>query len=158
CGLVGLGQDAVLGGVKMNTYKITLKGYDADGHFTLICAETPGKAKYEHYRELGDLFEDFGHYLRFVENCKCLHKAQKEDYYKKSDSFEETKKYRSIPLIDYGTVVEIEGKRGFIVGDNRSCNFDVKFDNGIFNCHPHYQMVYFDDAGNVLYDFRMVNS
>lgn len=46
------------------------------------------------------------------------------------------------------------GKRGFIIGVNSGCNFDVKFENGIFNCHPNYELIYFDGAGNVLYDFR----
>lgn len=138
----------------MNTYKITLKGYDADGHFTLICAETPGKAKYQHYRELADLFEDFDHYLRFVESCKCLRKARKEDYYQETESFVRTKNYRGVPLADYGTAVMLRGKKGFIIGDNSSCNFDVKFDDGIFNCHPNYELVYYDEAGSIMYDFR----
>lgn len=135
----------------MNEYKITLGGYETE---TLICAETAGKAKYQHYRQLDDLFEDFGMYLYFVESCRCLRKAKKEDYYRKSDSFEDTKNYRGVPLADYGTEVELNGKRGFIVGDNRSCNFDVQFNDGIFNCHPNWELIYFDDEGKVIYDFR----
>ena len=137
----------------MNTYKITLKGYETE---TLICAETAGKAKYEHYLQLDDLFQDFAMYLHFVESCKCLRKAKKEDYYQKSDSFESTKNYRGVPLATYGTKVMLNGKTGFIVGDNSSCNFNVKFDDGIFNCHPNYELVYFDGEGKVIYDFRKV--
>lgn len=138
----------------MKTYKIILKGYGADGHFTLICAKTAGKAKYEHYRQLADLFDGFDHYLRFVKSCQCLGKTNKEDYYKKSDSFDETKVYRGVPLVDYGTEVELDGKRGFIIGDNNSCNFDVQFADGIYNCHPNYELIYFGNDGKVIYDFR----
>jgi hypothetical protein len=135
----------------VNTYKIHLRGYGTE---TLICEETAGKAKYRHYLQLEDAFESFDLYLRFVDSCKCLRKAQKEDYFRKDRDFERTIKYRGIPLATYGTEVELNGKRGFIIGVNDSCNLDIKFDNGIFNCHPNYELIYFDKCGNVLYDFR----
>lgn len=135
----------------MNTYKIKLKGYQTE---TLICAETSGKAKYAHYLQLDEMFESFAFYLYFVESCKCLRRAKKEDYFRQSDGFVRTKNYRGVPLADYGTEVELDGKRGFIIGSNDSCNFDVSFENGIFNCHPNYELVYFDGCGQVLYDFR----
>lgn len=135
----------------MNTYKITLKGYETD---SLICAETAGKAKYEHYFQTDELFDSFDTYLRFVKSCRCLRKAKKEDYYRKNHDFERNKVYRGVPFCDYGTVVELSGKRGFIIGANDSCNFDVKFDDGIFNCHPNYELIYFGDNGEVIYDFR----
>ncbi len=69
----------------MNTYKITLKGYNTS---TLICAETAGKAKYQHYLQLDGLFDSFEFYLSFVESCKFLQKAKKEDYYRKDRDFE----------------------------------------------------------------------
>lgn len=135
----------------MNTYKIKLRAYDTE---TLICAETAGKAKYQHYLQLDGVFDSFDMYLYFIEKCQCLRKAQKEDYFRKDRDFDKTKNYRGVPLADYGTEVELRGKRGFIIGSNDSCNFDVKFDNGIFNCHPNYELIYFDKYGNIIYDFR----
>lgn len=135
----------------MNTYKIKLRAYETE---TLICAETAAKAKYQHWLQLDDCFEDFRMYLHFVESCRCLRKARKEDYYQKHHDFEKNKRYRGVPLCDYGTEVELRGKRGFIIGANDSCNFDVKFEDGIHNCHPNYELVYFDEQGNVMYDFR----
>jgi hypothetical protein len=137
----------------VNVYKIRLRGYETE---TLVNAETAGKAKWQHYRNLDGLFQDFKTYLHFVSSCRCLRKAKKEDYFQRSDTFdfEKTARYRGVPLATYGTEVELRGKRGFIVGVNDSCNFDIKFENGIFNCHPNYELVYFDDHGNVIYDFR----
>lgn len=135
----------------MNTYKILLKAYETE---TLICAETAGKAKYQHYLQLDEVFESFDTYLRFVKECRCLRKAKKEDYFRKDRDFERTKNYRGVPLADYGTDVELNGKRGFIIGSNSSCNFDVRFDDGIFNCHPNYELIYFTENGEILYDFR----
>lgn len=50
-----------------NVYKITLRGYG--GHYTVVTAETPSKAKYQHFLELDDLFGDFRSYLSCVESC-----------------------------------------------------------------------------------------
>ena len=138
----------------MDVYKIMLNCYSQDGHFTLVNAETPGKAKYQHYRMLDGLFDSFGEYLRWVKSCQKLHKTQKEDYFRPTESFDRTRRYRGVPLAECGTEVELRGRRGFIVGDNDGCNFDVCFDNGIWNCHPNYELVYFNKDGSIMYDFR----
>lgn len=70
--------------MKVNTYKIKLRGYGVE---TLICDETAGKAKYQHYLQLDDLFNSFDKYLGFVESCRCLRKAKKEDYFRADRDF-----------------------------------------------------------------------
>lgn len=44
----------------MNTYMITLSGYDRPA---TACGETSGKAKYNFYLEIGDLFDSFAEFL-----------------------------------------------------------------------------------------------
>lgn len=134
-----------------NTYKIELSYYDTE---ELVCAETAGKAKYKLYLSYSECYEDFPSFLRSVKSCRCLRKARKEDYYRYDRDFDWIKNYRGVPLVDYGTEVELRGDRGFIIGCNSSCNFDVQFDRGIFNCHPNSELVYFGIDGEVLYDFR----
>lgn len=134
----------------MNTYKIRLKGYETE---TFICAKTAGKAKYKHYLQLDELFDDFNIYLKYIDECNYIHKTKKEDYFRKDRDFNKIKNYRNVPLADYGMNVELNGKRGFIIGCNDSCNFDIKFDDSVFNCHPNYEMIYFSDNGEILYDF-----
>jgi hypothetical protein len=68
-------------------------------------------------------------------------------------------KHRGVPFAKAGMRVQVGQSRGHIVGHNSSANFDVLFDEGPYkgarlNCHPRWEMVYFDDAGNVLFDFR----
>lgn len=138
-----------------NAYEIEVRAYG--GIKATVCATTAGKAKYDHYLMLDETFDSFGEYLHYVESCKLLHKARKEDYFRKFHDFERTANYRGVPLATYGTEVELDGRRGFIVGANDSCNFDVAFDNGVFNCHPNYELVYYGEHGNVLYDFRKLN-
>lgn len=138
----------------MNVYKIILKAYDCNGGFSLINAETAGKAKYQHYMQLDGLFDCFKEYLHWVESCKKLRKAKQEDYFRPTESFERTCRYRGVPLVKCGTEVALNGRHGFIIGDNDSCNFDICFENGIWNCHPNYELVYYSEDGSILYDFR----
>lgn len=61
---------------------------------------------------------------------------------------------RSVPNAKIGMAVELHGKRGYILRSNDSANFDIAFDNGVFNCHPNHELVYFGQDGSILYDFR----
>jgi hypothetical protein len=60
---------------------------------------------------------------------------------------------RGVPRITKGTPCEVDGMRGKIWGGNRSCNFNVKFDDGgrISNCHPGWRMKIMNEDGDVLY-------
>lgn len=138
----------------MDVYKITLKAYNKDGTFTLVSAETASKAKYQHFMRLDGLFGSFAEYLHWVESCKKLNRNNKEDYFRPAESFDRTRRYRGVPLAECGMEVDLKGRRGFIIGDNDSCNFDVCFEDGIWNCHPNYELVYFRPDGSIVYDFR----
>lgn len=88
-----------------------------------------------------------------VEKLPKTAQIQKGDNFRPTESFDQVRRYRGIPLIECGTEEELRGRRGFIIGDNDGCNFDVCFDNGIWNCHPNYDLVYFNKDGGIMYDF-----
>ncbi len=49
---------------------------------------------------------------------------------------------------------------GCIVGGNESSNLDVVFDGEYhkINCHPYYEIVYYDKVGNIVADYREEHS
>lgn len=73
---------------------------------------------------------------------------------------DDMKRTRSINFARIGMMVEVTGELGTIVGMNQSCNLDVVFANqlkrgkGKHNCHPTWDIAYFDKDGNVVADYR----
>jgi hypothetical protein len=116
----------------MNTYVIILSGYDRPA---IAYGETSGKAKYNFYLEIGDLFGDV-------------------------EQFERMKKYRNIPFVLMGmSVILKSGSRGnikgTIVGSNDSMNLNICFDGTCHkgNCHTHYELNYLDNNGKVVAEY-----
>jgi hypothetical protein len=76
-----------------------------------------------------------------------------------TDDIKSVAEHRGVPFATAGMRVLVGQSSGRIVGGNSSMNFDVLFDDGPYkgerlNCHPRWEMAYFDDDGNVLADFR----
>lgn len=138
----------------MNTYQITL----SDGYNKTISAITPAKARYELFRYLSDVWEwdeGFKGFLKSIASCKCLHKFSPADLFNNNDTFENVKRWRSLEFIYLGMKVEMDGKKGVIVGGNSSLNLDVCFDGQSWaeNCHPWYKMKYFGSNGNLVKEY-----
>lgn len=133
-------------------YEITLRGYD--GHSTVVAAETSGKAKYRHFLDLDGVFDDFWAYLSQVEHCVCVGRTQDNPGKMRVDTFARVALYRGVPNAKIGMLVELNGKQGHILRANDSANFDVAFQDGVYNCHPNHNLVYYGQDGSILYDFR----
>jgi hypothetical protein len=69
----------------------------------------------------------------------------------------EVRKYRGIHYAKRGMRVQSlhSGRFGRIAGGNSSGNLNIIFDGDNYsqNCHPNWQMVYFDNDGNVIATF-----
>jgi len=91
----------------MNTYVITLSGYDRTA---TAYGDTPGKAKYNFFLEAGDLFESFAKFLQFVKSIKLIHKFRPCDLFGDDEWFERMKKYRDIPFAFMGMKVILKSK------------------------------------------------
>ncbi len=128
----------------MHAYAYRLRGHD---HETIINSASPGRAKREF---LLDLDIDG---IRFTDiRIRCLGPAVT------TDGIRRVAEHRGVPFVRAGMLVEVGGERGRIVGHNSSANFDVLFETGrwagqVLNCHPLSEIVYLDDAGQVLADF-----
>ncbi len=74
----------------------------------------------------------------------------------KQEIFKDTVEKRGIPFAAIGMRVELEGKTGAIKGVNSSANLDILFDGEKqkTNCHPTWEMVYFNGNGSICKDYR----
>jgi hypothetical protein len=126
-------------------------------HTTMSVAESVGKAKYAYWREYQDVWNrPFGEFLPWV-YCKKTGVAAIHHLFGDREQFERVRESRRIPLAELGMKVEVAGRSGRIVGGNHSANLDIVFDGEWTksNCHPHWEMVYYGSAGEILYDFRI---
>lgn len=135
----------------MNTYAITL--WD---HTETEIAPTPGKAKYQFFRnhDIVDSME-FGDFVKSVK-CKLLNKFHVKDLFTPHiNEFERMKKHRGIEFAYLGMRVEIDGKKGIIVG-YYGMNLLVCLDGNWWgdNCHPWWRVRYFDNDGNLVKEFK----
>ena len=142
----------------MNTYAIEVYGYHGEVWDYTEQGETPGQAKYRLFRN--HEFDDccsFGNVGKgWVKSCRLVHKFSPADLFDNPEHFDEMKKRRGIPFAFLGQRVEVAGKAGVIVGANYSGNLDVCFDGTCArsNCHPHWDIRYFDASGSVVADYR----
>lgn len=120
-------------------------------------AETPGKAKSQHYQYLQDgLWED--DFFTVVKNMKCkkIGIASINYFFGDYKQFERIKKLRGIEFAFQGMKISVSGKLGTIVGGNDSLNLNVVMDGNWYtsNCHPWWETIYYDNKGNVVADYR----
>lgn len=124
---------------QMRSYKCSIRGYD---HWTQFNARSRGQAKMQMYRYLEMDFD-------YVD-IQC--RVDGEVY--TSDDFIRNAEYRNIPLVRCGTVIDVNGRRGIIIGHNSSANLDIMFDNGsIGAAHPNWKTTYYKANGQILYKF-----
>lgn len=113
-------------------------------------ALTAGRAKYDYLRSVQESWPDisFKHLT-----CRLLGGPRTDS------EFQRVATYRGVSFARIGMRVEVEGHAGLIVKHNDACNFDVLFTDGPYkgsqgNCHPNWMFKYFDEAGNLIAEFR----
>lgn len=135
---------------------ITLRSYSCSvighPHSTNIIAHSAGKARYAFMIDVRESLPD----IRFQDisvhsNRRIIEPA----------GFRRNAEYRQIPFAMIGMKVIVSGESGRIVGHNSSANLDVLFEDGkwagqTLNCHPHSEIAYYDDRGELIvaYDIR----
>lgn len=139
----------------MKSYECRIDNY-FDG-FPLISnhiAKSPAAARYKFWMEHSDFLTPYKDCFPYIKS-KSLGKINPSHYFGDINKFQSTAKYRRIEKAYQGMKIEVCGTTGIIVGANHSGNLDVLFpDYSIQNCHPHYKTVYFDNDGNIVYDFK----
>jgi hypothetical protein len=109
---------------------------------------------------MGDLFDSFVEFLRFVKSIKLIHKFRPYDLFCDIEQFERMKECRNIPFAFMGMKVILKSRsrgniKGVIVGSNDSMNLDICFNGTCHkeNCHPHYELIYFDNDGKIVAEY-----
>lgn len=131
--------------LELHAYACRVAGYD---HETVVHELSAGRAKSQFVRDLdidGIGFTDV--------RVRSLGRPVA------TEGVERVAKNRGVPFAKTGMHVRVGESNGRIVGHNSSGNFDILFWDGAhkgqrLNCHPLWEIVYFDDRGNVLADFR----
>ena len=69
-----------------------------------------------------------------------------------TDAFRHMAESRAIPFAHVGMKVQVGDRFGRIIGHNSASNLDVLFEDGrhSMNCHPNWDITYYDEAGSVL--------
>ena len=144
---------------KVFTYRVWMDNACYGKHESNIQAETPAKAKYAHYQENLDFFNDYAHYIQARPRIRKLGEFKPSDlYFEKTDSFLDTwdniKKYRRVPFIELGMKVDVNGKSGIIVG-NCGLSLAVCMNGNTWwsNCHPNWRTKYYNNDGKLLAEF-----
>lgn len=132
----------------LSAFACSLRGYP---HETTVHSRNSNAAKSEFLSNIRDCCPD----AKYTDvRVRRLGEPQSDE------RFEQTARYRGVPLARIGMRVIVGTASGVIVGSNSSANFDVLFDDDSeyrgarLNCHPTWEIAYFDDAENILYDFR----
>jgi hypothetical protein len=135
----------------LRTYYCHFKGTDKEFASPVI-ARSASSARYNWYRSL-----DFGPSYR--EEFKNIRSFSGHDGIDNSihQRLRRVVVYRGIPAVKVGTRVVVSGNRqGTVVGGNHSMNLDIILDGQDFsgNYHPKWEIAYFDENGETIYDFR----
>lgn len=129
--------------MELKSYRVSIDGE----HWYNINHTSAGKAKSEFYRTF---------------DCDIKYtwlKCRVNGAIVSPFGFENTTKYRGVDFAYCGMVVEIDGNKGWIVGNNASANFNVLFFDGALegktlNCHPNWKIKYFDRRGKIIKEFQ----
>lgn len=132
-------------------FEVELKPYP--GHPRPVTAATAGRAKYLAYLDIADLFNGFGHFLQNVASVRKVGSVVRRDVHAVKD-FDRVCAARGVPFARVGMSVSVAGRQGTIVEANESANFNVLFEDGtIGNCHPCWDITYFNILGEVIAQF-----
>lgn len=119
-------------------------------------ATTPAKARYEFWHSNRDFIVDYKDCFKFIKS-KSLGPLRPEQFFGEIDTFNKMCKNRNIEFAYQGMIVDVAGKKGWIVGSNSHMNLDVLFEGSthISNCHPTWETTYYDKQMNVIKDFKI---
>ena len=127
----------------LRSYACRIRGSD---HETTVHARSPGAAKWTFLFHL-DGFEFTDVRVRVLGPPVT------------TDRIERNAKRRGVPFVRAGMRVRVGDEWGVIVNSNSSANWDVLFDKSsrfserVMNCHPHSQIAYFDESGELIKEF-----
>ncbi|WP_257145557.1 MULTISPECIES: MFS transporter [Bacillus cereus group] len=121
-----------------------------------VVAETEGKARFLYWQKFRTklLTMPMAEFMKFV-NCENEGVFDIKRMYSTEQAFKKMQNFRNLYFAYMGMRVNVAGMWGTIVG-NWKTNLFVLFDGEIekHNCHPYWEIAYYDDEGNVVRNYQ----
>jgi len=134
----------------LKSFLVWIEYPDCERYTETISARTAAAARYRYYI-LMDSDTSYKDYFRHIKS-KCIGNFRIEHVFGDIERFNKTRDYRNIPFAYQGMIIDVNGKKGWIVGSNGSMNLDVVFEGESLpqNCHPHWETTYYDNDMKVV--------
>jgi len=138
----------------LKSYECWIERGDGNKFVTTHIGTSASQARYQFYIEL-DCSESYSRMFRLIRS-KCIGTMKIENHFGNPDTFERMINSRNIPFARLGMVIDVDGKKGWIVGSNSSMNLDVIFEGTTYssNCHPTWQTTYYNSDGTIVKNFK----
>ncbi|WP_255446512.1 MFS transporter [Bacillus sp. JAS24-2] len=121
-----------------------------------VVAETEGKARFLYWQKFRTklLTMPMAEFMKFVK-CENEGVFDIKRMYSTEQAFKKMQNFRNLHFAYMGMRVNVAGMWGTIVG-NWKTNLFVLFDGEIekHNCHPYWEIAYYDDVGNVVRNYQ----
>lgn len=135
----------------LKAYAVNIKGFSHPSR--IIHHESAGKAKYQFFLDVIDVYPD----LKYTQITACRVGVEPDNMVHRD--FIRTATMREVPFAKIGMLVEVDGCKGQIAGNNSSANFNILFLEGqrkgqVLNCHPNSKMRYFNSKGELIKEFN----
>ena len=121
-----------------------------------VVAETEGKARFLYWQKFRTklLTIPMAEFMKFVK-CENEGVFDIKRMYSTEQEFKKMQNFRKLHFAYMGMRVNVAGMWGTIVG-NWKTNLFVLFDGEIekHNCHPYWEIAYYDDEGNVVRNYQ----
>ncbi len=141
-----------------STYKYHVSSILTQWHCNcIITHENEKMAKYHFYKQLkkqGIINMPFEQLEPFL-TCEYKGVVDIATLFGKEEPFRKMCNFRRIPFAKRGMRVEVQGRKGTIVGNCKNDLFIVLDDNPHkFRFNPHWEIVYFNEKGEIIKDYR----
>lgn len=141
----------------LKTYEVRIDEWFKDGtaFSSNHIARTPSGARYAFQQAHSEVLPPFNQCFAAIK-VRLIGTVRPEQFFGPAEDFKRMCELRGIPFAYQGMVVDVAGKRGWLVGSNYSQNMNVLFEgeDHVLNCHPRWETTFYDDKMNVIADFK----
>lgn len=141
----------------LKTYECCIENYFNDGSPLVSnhSAVSASKARYIFWQQHGECLIEYSKCFKYIKTKSCG-SVRPEHFFGDLEKFKRICKSRNIEFAYQGMIIDVDGKKGWIVGGNSSMNLNVLFEGegNISNCHPTWKTTYYDNKMNIIKDFK----
>ena len=153
---------------RLKTYECRIENYFSEKYahgsgisrdlISTHSAKNASAARYLFWYEHSECLNSYSECFRHIKS-KSLGRSKLSDWFGDFQQFTEVCRKRNVDFARLGMTIDVDGKKGWIVGANNYCNLEVLFEQNVGpqNCHPTWETTYYDKKGNIIREFKKVN-